>query len=68
MTANVEFREVPKEQGEVTRGGCGDLWLDAERLTPHQLPATGQLESTGETINLAAQLFGGTYPWMPERF
>ncbi len=61
---------------EVTQGGRGELRLDVRALaplytslfTPHQLQALGQIEATNVTLSTAAQLFGGSEPWMPDHF
>jgi predicted acetyltransferase len=67
---------VANQQGEITKGGRGDLKLDIRGLvplytglfTPQQLQLAGTLEAT-ETAQLAAtQLFAGSSPWMLDFF
>ncbi len=67
---------VSNGQGEVARGGKGDLKLDVRGLaplytglfTPHQLQLAGQLDATDTAISTATQLFAGVSPWMPDFF
>jgi len=67
---------VSNGQGEVARGGKGDLKLDVRGLaplytglfTPHQLQLAGQLDATQTAISTATQLFAGVSPWMPDSF
>jgi predicted acetyltransferase len=63
-------------QGEVTKGGKGELQLDVRSLaplytglfSPHQLQLTGQLKATDAALSVAAQLFTSSEPWMPDKF
>ncbi|MBW4576132.1 MAG: GNAT family N-acetyltransferase [Aphanothece sp. CMT-3BRIN-NPC111] len=63
-------------QGEVTRGGRGELQLDVRGLaplytglfTPYQLQVTGQLEGSEKALSVASQLFAGSEPWMSDFF
>lgn len=63
-------------QGEVTKGGRGELQLDVRGLaplytglfTPHQLQVTGQIEATTSALSAAAQIFAGSEPWMSDHF
>jgi predicted acetyltransferase len=63
-------------QGEVTRGGRGELQLDVRGLaplytglfTPHQLQSTGQMKATTSALSAAAQVFAGPEPWMADHF
>lgn len=67
---------VANGRGEVTRGGKGDLKLDIRGLAPlytglfapQQLQLVGQLDATEPTLSVAAQLFTGLSPWMPDFF
>ncbi len=68
--------KVAEGQGEVTKGGRGDLQLNIRGLsplytglfTPQQLQWTGQLKATEETLSIATRLFSGSLPWMPDFF
>lgn len=63
-------------QGEVKKGGLGQLKVDIRGLaplytglfTPRQLQLIGQLEGKEATLNAATQLFAGPQPWMPDHF
>ena len=63
-------------RGQVTKGGRGDLRLNVRGLaplytglfTPYQLQLTGQLEATDNAIAVAALMFAGSEPWMPDFF
>lgn len=63
-------------RGKVTEGGRGELKLNIRGLaplytglfTPHQLQLTGYLEATASALSIAAQLFAGPEPWMPDHF
>jgi predicted acetyltransferase len=64
-------------RGKVTPGGQGDLQLDIRGLaplytglfTPHQLQLAGQISAKDvSSIDVAAQLFTGSEPWMPDKF
>jgi predicted acetyltransferase len=67
---------VANGSGEVTRGGNGDLKIDIRSLAPlytglftsHQLHAIGRIEGTEQAVSIAAQVFGGAVPWMPDFF
>jgi predicted acetyltransferase len=67
---------VSQGQGEVTRGGTGELKLHIRELaplytslfTPYQLQLTGRLEGTETALDKATQLFAGVSPWMPDFF
>jgi predicted acetyltransferase len=67
---------VANGEGEVTRGGKGDLKIDIRGLaplytglfTPHQLQMMGRIEGTQKALSIAAQMFGGAVPWMPDFF
>lgn len=67
---------IANGSGEVTRGGSGDLKVDIRGLaplytglfTPHQLHALGRIEATEKALSIAAQVFGGAVPWMPDFF
>ncbi len=67
---------VSNGQGEVKKGGLGELKLDVRGLaplytglfTPHQLQLIGQLEAEGTALLAATQLFAGSQPWMPDSF
>lgn len=67
---------VSQGQGEVTRGGTGELKLHIRELaplytslfTPYQLQLTGRLEATETALDTAAQVFAGVSPWMPDFF
>jgi len=67
---------VSNGQGEVTKGGKGELQLDISGLaplytglfTPHQLQLMGYLEAKEPALLAATQLFAGSQPWMPDFF
>lgn len=67
---------VSNGQGEVTKGGKGELQLDVRALaplytglfTPHQLQLVGRLEAQETALLAATQLFAGSQPWMPDSF
>ena len=67
---------VSNRSGQVSRGGRGELRLDVQGLsplytgllTPHQLQSIGQVEATDIALSVAAQLFSGPEPWMPDHF
>jgi predicted acetyltransferase len=67
---------VSHGQGEVTKGGTGELKLHIRELaplytslfTPYQLQLTGRLEATETALDTAAQLFAGVSPSMPDSF
>jgi len=67
---------VSDGQAEVHEGGRGELRTDIRGLaplytglfTPGELRTTGQLEADDQSLCLAAQLFAGTEPWMPDAF
>jgi predicted acetyltransferase len=63
-------------QGQVTKGGKGEIRLDIRGLaplytglfTPHQLQAAGKLEATSLALSTATQVFASLSPWMPDFF
>lgn len=63
-------------RGQVTKGGRGDLRLNVRGLaplytglfTPFQLQLTGQLSATDNALAVAALMFAGSEPWMPDLF
>lgn len=67
---------VSNGQGEVTKGGKGELQLDVRALaplytglfTPHQLQLVGRLEAQETALLAATQLFAGSQLWMPDSF
>ncbi len=68
--------KVSEGQGEVCRGGRGDLSISIRGLSPlytglfppEQLQRTGQLQATEKALSAATQLFSGSLPWMPDFF
>jgi predicted acetyltransferase len=68
--------EVCDGDAEVLRGGRGELRVDARALAPlytgYQDAATlrriGWIEGPDEAIEVAAALFAGPPPWMPDFF
>ncbi|MBW4620848.1 MAG: GNAT family N-acetyltransferase [Cyanosarcina radialis HA8281-LM2] len=68
--------KVSGGRGEVTRGGRGDLQLDARGLAPlytglfapQQLQLIDRLTASEEALSAAAQIFAGSEPWMPDFF
>ena len=67
---------VSQGQGQVQRGGRGDIMLDIRGLGPlytglfsaQQLQLAGQLTGEGTALAIAAQLFAGASPWTPDFF
>ena len=67
---------VSDGQAEVRKGGRGELHtsvcglapLYSGLFTPGELRTTGQLEGDDKVVWLAAQLFAGPEPWMPDPF
>ncbi|MBH8555927.1 GNAT family N-acetyltransferase [Nostocaceae cyanobacterium CENA357] len=67
---------VANGQGEVTRGGKGELQLNIRHLaplytslfTPYHLQLTGKLEATETALVAATQIFAGDSPWMANFF
>jgi predicted acetyltransferase len=67
---------VSNGQGEVNRGGTGELKLTVQALTPlytglftpYQLAAIGYLDGSELALSTATQLFAGSSPWMPDFF
>jgi predicted acetyltransferase len=63
-------------QGQVTKGGKGEVKLDIRGLaplytglfTPHQLQVAGKLETTSDALLTATQVFASSSPWMPDFF
>ena len=67
---------VSDGRGKVTRGGRGDLRcgvrglapLYSSMLAPHELARIGWLEADRASLGIAARLFAGPQPWMPDGF
>jgi len=67
---------VANGQGKVTAGGRGDLTLDIRFLaplysgwlSPWQLRLAGAIQGSDQTIAIAAQIFAGSPPWLPDFF
>ncbi|HEY9761684.1 MAG TPA: GNAT family N-acetyltransferase [Trichocoleus sp.] len=65
-----------KGQGQVSKGGSGDLKLDVRGLaalytgmfSPYQLQNMGLLEGSEAALSLAGQAFGGASPWLADFF
>lgn len=63
-------------RGQVTQGGKGEFKLDIQGLvplytgllSPQQLQAIGQVQSTEAALQTAIQLFAGAPPWMSDIF
>lgn len=63
-------------QGQVTKGGKGEVKLDIRGLvplytglfTPHQLQVAGKLEAAPSALSIATEIFAGSPPWMPDFF
>ncbi|MGF1601829.1 MAG: enhanced intracellular survival protein Eis [Thermosynechococcaceae cyanobacterium] len=68
--------QVDHRQGQVTRGGRGDLKLDIRGLAPlySGFLSAGQLQQLGwasgkrDAIAIANTLFAGSAPWMSDHF
>ncbi len=62
--------------GTVTSGGRGDLQIEVSSLSPlytglfspRQLQGCDRLTATDSALTIAAQLFAGSPPWMPDAF
>jgi predicted acetyltransferase len=67
---------VANGKGSVSQGGRGELKLDVRGLaplytgwfTPPQLQWAGLLDAPETTLTVAAQLFAGSSPWLPDFF
>lgn len=67
---------VANGQGEVTKGGKGELQLHINGLSPlytglftcYQLQQTGYLQATEKALSVATQMFAGSSPWMADFF
>lgn len=67
---------VSQGQGEVKRGGKGEVQLNISALaplytglfTPHQLQLAGQIQASEAALAIAAKLFTSSEPWMSDRF
>lgn len=68
--------QVSQGQGQVSRGGRGDLQFDIRGLapmytglfSPQQLRQMGYLEGSDRSMALAGQIFGGASPWLADFF
>ncbi len=67
---------VSEGRGQVTSGSVGALSLSASALaslysgllSPYQMRQMGWLAGPDEAVAIAAALFAGPSPWMPDRF